>query len=183
MLDSGAVDRLKNDLVEIVAARVPLRKSGSSWKGMCPFHDDRKPSLQVNSAKRQWRCFVCNVGGDSIDFIKRFHKTDFKGALQHLGIDTGKPVALRDIKIIKRLKSIGIRKQKKLDQISGREGNLQYLSRRLNRLINSTDPLERHASLYTFELWLDQEFVDIDQARKKVRETAKELTVRAMANG
>ena len=57
-------------IVQIVQERVPLRRAGVAWKGLCPFHGEKTPSFNVNEARRTFKCFGCGVGGDVIKFIE-----------------------------------------------------------------------------------------------------------------
>ena len=59
------------DIVAVIGRHVHLSRKGTEWRGHCPFHNDKKPSFLVNPHKRVWGCFVCGVGGDVIDFLKR----------------------------------------------------------------------------------------------------------------
>ncbi len=88
-------DRIKEqikdaiDIVELVSRFVPLRRVGRHYVGRCPWHDDSRPSLQVNPERQSYRCWVCNVGGDIFSFIMQMEKVDFKGALEILADMTG----------------------------------------------------------------------------------------------
>lgn len=63
--------RQQVDLVALVQQRVPLTRQGTRWIGRCPFHDDRgRPNLDVAPTKGIWRCWVCGVGGDVIDWVR-----------------------------------------------------------------------------------------------------------------
>ncbi|MBW2464874.1 MAG: DNA primase, partial [Deltaproteobacteria bacterium] len=76
-------DRL--DIVEVVGDYVQLKRSGRSYKGLCPFHDEKTPSFIVFPDSGNWRCFgACAVGGDAFDFVMRLENLDFRGALEHL---------------------------------------------------------------------------------------------------
>ena len=61
-----------------------LRRAGAEWVTRCPFHDDRRPSLRVNSAKRLWHCHVCGIGGDAIAFVMRRQGLDFTAAVREI---------------------------------------------------------------------------------------------------
>lgn len=60
-----------SDIVAVIGRHVGLRRVGTEHKGHCPFHNDKKPSFTVNARKGVWACFVCGVGGDVIDFLKK----------------------------------------------------------------------------------------------------------------
>lgn len=87
--DPVDVDRLKRraDLVGLVGRRVDLRRSGASFVGRCPFHDDRSPSFAVWPRSGQWRCFAgsCGKAGDVIDWLREAEGLDFAAAIEHLG--------------------------------------------------------------------------------------------------
>jgi len=79
------VDDVKSrlDIVTYIAQHVALKKQGTAYKARCPFHDDHTPSFAVSQAKQSWHCFgSCNEGGDVITFIMKFHKMDFRAALE-----------------------------------------------------------------------------------------------------
>ena len=76
------------DIVEVISQYVQLSNSKS---GLCPFHDDHNPSLNVNQSEQYFYCFGCRMGGDVITFIREIENLSFIGALQYLvdqfGID------------------------------------------------------------------------------------------------
>ena len=77
-------DRVRDavDMVDLVGSRVELRKSGgTSFSGLCPFHDERSPSFSVDAAKKLYHCFGCGAGGDAIGFVREVEGLDFVGAL------------------------------------------------------------------------------------------------------
>jgi DNA primase len=80
------------DIVQVVQERVPLRRSGSAWKGLCPFHGEKTPSFQVNGDKGVFHCFGCGVGGDVIKFIELYDKVTFPEAVRQLAGRIGMPV-------------------------------------------------------------------------------------------
>lgn len=90
MLDSP-VDEIKSRLnvLDLVAGYVQLKKAGANYKGLCPFHNERTPSLVVTPAKQMWYCFGCNLGGDIFAFVKQIENVDFPQALKILADRTG----------------------------------------------------------------------------------------------
>ena len=56
--------RQATDIVDLVGSDIPLRRQGSKFAGLCPWHEDRRPSLQIDPQRQIWKCWVCNVGGD-----------------------------------------------------------------------------------------------------------------------
>jgi DNA primase len=85
------IDDLKShaDIVQVVNERVPLRRSGATWKGLCPFHGEKTPSFHVNGDKGFFHCFGCGVGGDVIKFIELFEKVTFPEAVRQLAVRAG----------------------------------------------------------------------------------------------
>jgi DNA primase len=88
------VARIKDDSVERVKAAmeilplvedvVRLRKSGSTYKGLCPFHQERTPSFTVSPARGTFKCFGCGEGGDAITFVEKTENVDFVAAIELL---------------------------------------------------------------------------------------------------
>jgi CHC2 zinc finger len=82
----------KPDIIEVIGARVELRKAGREYCGLAPCHDDRRPSLRVNAEKQVWFCDPCARGGDVIDFVMLADRVSFPEALRTLGMDaTARP--------------------------------------------------------------------------------------------
>lgn len=79
------------DIVAIVEEflHLPLHRSGSKIKVLCPFHDDHKPSLELNSERQSFKCWSCGAGGDVFDFVKDYLRVDFPEALQMLAERAG----------------------------------------------------------------------------------------------
>jgi len=86
LFPASFVDDLKShvDIVQVVQERVPLRRSGVTWKGLCPFHGEKTPSFHVNGDKGFFHCFGCGVGGDVIKFIELHDKIGFPEAVRLL---------------------------------------------------------------------------------------------------
>ena len=74
------------DIVDIVSEYVELKQSGSNYWGVCPFHNDTKPSLSVNSSKGIYKCFACGEGGDAIRFIMRIKNQTFRDTILELAL-------------------------------------------------------------------------------------------------
>lgn len=73
------------DIVAVIGSYIPLKKRGAEFVGLCPFHDDKNPSLYVVPGKRIYHCFACDEGGDVIDFVQKIEGIDFKSATTKLG--------------------------------------------------------------------------------------------------
>ena len=75
--------------MQVVQERVPLRRSGATWKGLCPFHGEKTPSFHVNGDKGFFHCFGCGVGGDVIKFVELHDKVAFPEAVRQLAARAG----------------------------------------------------------------------------------------------
>ncbi|NCQ29801.1 MAG: hypothetical protein GW802_20640, partial [Armatimonadetes bacterium] len=76
--------RQRNDIVEVISDYVALKRAGSEFQGLCPFHKEKTPSFTVSREKQVFHCFGCNVGGDVFDFIMRHDALDFVQAARKL---------------------------------------------------------------------------------------------------
>ena len=72
------------DIVDVVGEHVVLKKKGREFVGICPFHDDSKPSMTVSPAKQFYYCFSCGAGGNSIKFLMEFHRQNFSDVVVEL---------------------------------------------------------------------------------------------------
>ncbi len=81
-----SVERVKAvmEILPLVEDVVRLRKSGSTYKGLCPFHQERTPSFTVSPARGTFKCFGCDEGGDAITFVEKTENLDFVGAIELL---------------------------------------------------------------------------------------------------
>ncbi len=76
--------RSQADIVRIVQDHVQLRRSGATFKGLCPFHSEKTPSFHVNGEKGFFHCFGCSVGGDVFKFVELTEKLSFPEAVRHV---------------------------------------------------------------------------------------------------
>ena len=72
------------DIVDLVGGYLQLRREGRGYKAICPWHDDTRPSLQVNPDRQSFKCWVCDIGGDIFSFIMKMENIDFPEALAML---------------------------------------------------------------------------------------------------
>ena len=75
-------DRL--DIVEVVSEYVPLKRSGANYWGLCPFHNDKKPSMSVSPSKGIYKCFSCGAGGDALNFLVKIQNREYKDVILEL---------------------------------------------------------------------------------------------------
>ena len=87
----GAAAEIKQklDLADYIGESVPLKKSGTSFKGLCPFHGEKTPSFYVTPARETWKCFGCGRGGDIFSFAMERETIDFPEALRRLAPRAG----------------------------------------------------------------------------------------------
>lgn len=80
------IARIKDetDIVELVGRYVRLKPAGASWKGLCPFHNEKSPSFNVNPARQTYKCFGCGEGGDAISFLMAVEAIAFPEAVETL---------------------------------------------------------------------------------------------------
>ena len=85
------VDEIRSrcNIVDVVGRVVPLKKAGSNYKGICPFHNEKTPSFVVSETKQIFTCFGCGASGDLITFVQRYYNLDFRGAVEMLAKEYG----------------------------------------------------------------------------------------------
>jgi DNA primase len=84
--DRNLLDNLlkKVDIADIVGRYISITKKGRNYQALCPFHDDRNPSLSISPEKQIFKCFVCGTGGNAIQFIQQYDKISFPLAVKKL---------------------------------------------------------------------------------------------------
>lgn len=88
------IDRIREatDIVELVREYLPLKRSGSSFKALCPFHQEKTPSFHVVPAKQLYKCFGCGAAGDVFSFVMKHEGIGFSEALKILADRSGIPI-------------------------------------------------------------------------------------------
>lgn len=81
--------RMKNDIVDVVSQYVKLTRRGSSYFGLCPFHNEKTPSFSVTPSKQMYYCFGCGAGGNVFNFVMEYENYSFGEALSHLADRAG----------------------------------------------------------------------------------------------
>lgn len=86
MIDRQTVEKILDtaDIVDVVSDYVSLKKRGANWVGLCPFHNDRKPSFYVTRTKGFCKCFSCGEGGSPVNFIMKIENMSYPEALRYL---------------------------------------------------------------------------------------------------
>jgi len=87
----GIVDEIKNrcNIVDVIGQHVALKRAGSNYKGLCPFHSEKTPSFVVSEQKQIFTCFGCGASGDVIEFTKRYYNLEFSEAVEKLAAQYG----------------------------------------------------------------------------------------------
>ena len=88
-IDTKEQIRVATDIVDLIGNYLQLRRQGRNYVATCPWHDDRRPSLQINPERQTWKCWVCNVGGDVFSFVMRHEGIEFREALEMLADKAG----------------------------------------------------------------------------------------------
>lgn len=93
----GDADEVKSKLniIDVISEKVPLKKAGRNFKGLCPFHNEKTPSFMVSAERQVFHCFGCGKGGSVIDFIMEYEHVDFLEALEELADRAGVTLAKR----------------------------------------------------------------------------------------
>ena len=81
--------RLAINIVDLMSTYMELRRQGRGFVAVCPFHDDRRPSMQINPDRQTWKCWVCDIGGDVFSFIMKRENVSFPEALRMLAEKAG----------------------------------------------------------------------------------------------
>lgn len=91
MIDRALVDEIlaRTDMEGLVGSYVKLKRAGSNYSGLCPFHSEKTPSFTVFPADGSFYCFGCGVGGNAITFVRRIENLDFTEAVSHLARRAG----------------------------------------------------------------------------------------------
>ena len=86
MIDHNTVQQILDtaDIVDVVSDFVTLKKRGANWIGLCPFHNDRRPSFYVSRSKGICKCFACGEGGSAVNFIMKHEQLSYPEALRYL---------------------------------------------------------------------------------------------------
>jgi len=131
----------RTDIVEVIEARVQLKKSGQNYSGLCPFHQEKSPSFSVSQDKQFYYCFGCQASGSALKFLMEYDRLDFISALEYLagrlgmevprdrrGDDGGASAKRKSLYDILEQSSVFFREQ--LRSHSSKDRAVQYLKRR-----------------------------------------------------
>jgi DNA primase len=133
------------DIVDLVGSYVQLRRQGRNFVGLCPWHDDSRPSLQVNPERQSFKCWVCDIGGDVFSFVMKAEGLEFREALEMLAERAG----------------ISLRASRHHPSESGSappgSGSVDFQSPR-SKTTRLADPAEEKRTLYRAAAWAEEQF-------------------------
>ena len=148
------------DIVEVIGEYISLTRRGKEYLGLCPFHADSKPSLNVSPTKQIFKCFACGAGGDAIKFVQMHEKTDFRTALATLAERAGITLHVSDgqrqaDEVRDQIRQVMVwaatHFQRNLRETSGGKRAAEYaLGRGL-----TAETIERHGLGYAADAWDD----------------------------
>lgn len=78
-----------NNIVEVIGGYIPLKRAGTNWRALCPFHQEKTPSFNVNEARQSYHCFGCGAGGSVFRFVMEYENIDFPSAARKLAERAG----------------------------------------------------------------------------------------------
>ncbi len=79
----------RHDIVDVIDARVKLKKQGKNFGACCPFHNEKTPSFSVSQEKQFYHCFGCGVHGNVLDFVMEYDRLEFVDAIEELASQLG----------------------------------------------------------------------------------------------
>lgn len=90
-MDNNLIDQIRqaNDIVDVIQSYVPLKHVGSNWRGVCPFHNDTRPSMYVSQPKQIFKCFACGKAGNVFTFVQEYEKLSFIETVKKLAARVG----------------------------------------------------------------------------------------------
>lgn len=120
--DKVAEIRERTDLVALVGQTVELKRVGTSWKGLCPFHGEKTPSFHVHPDRGFFHCFGCQTSGDAISFVMRSEGYSFPEALRVLAEAAGVEIVMADSVDEKKAREVRARKERLLAVVESAAG-------------------------------------------------------------
>ncbi len=119
--------RTANDIVDVIGQNVQLKRSGSNYFGLCPFHNEKSPSFSVSRQKQMYYCFGCHKGGNVITFVEEYQNMNFTEAVEFLARMAGIRLPEREISAAERQ---GMNERKEILNVNRLAGTYYYYSLR-----------------------------------------------------
>jgi DNA primase len=120
MIEKQTIESIKQgvDLVALIQSRgISLKRNGKGYVGLCPFHEEKNPSLSVNPETNLWQCFGCGIGGDVIRFVELFDKVPFPQAVKKLEIESPKLKVSHEVKLVNHEPHLTTKELKLLERV------------------------------------------------------------------
>lgn len=89
--------RAGNNIEDVISGYVRLQRKGTSYMGLCPFHNEKTPSFSVHPARQTYHCFGCGASGDVFNFLMEYEKLSFKEAVRTLAVRAGIEIPMEDV--------------------------------------------------------------------------------------
>ncbi|MGL4944008.1 MAG: DNA primase [Thermoguttaceae bacterium] len=156
------------DIVALVSRYVPLHRAGRLFVGRCPWHDDSKPSLQVNPERQSYKCWVCNIGGDIFSFVMKVENVDFPEALRILA-------DIAQIQLPTRDDRVRINKKRFA-------GNTSATSQQNSETTNDDAEVVTKTKLYQAMMWTAERYHSALQTLDEAESARRYLTERGINN-
>ena len=108
MIEKSSIEELRQraDIVDIISSYIELRKNGANYLGICPFHQDKNPSMSVSSVKGFYHCFACGAGGDVFKFVQDYERLSFSEAVEKVAHLSNFSLRYTDVKSYKNDRSL-----------------------------------------------------------------------------
>ena len=162
VIPQATIEQIRNasDIVEIIGSFVPLKRAGTNFLGLCPFHKEKTPSFNVNPSKQIFHCFGCHKGGDVFTFIREFENLNFLESVQRLAeraqipIDFEMTPGQREEGSLKqKLRTLHEQVAKHWEMILANDANAQIARDYLARRGVSEEAVKRFRMGYAHDRW------------------------------
>lgn len=106
MIPQSFIDDLlaRVDIVDVIDARITLKKTGKNYSGLCPFHNEKTPSFSVEPEKQFYYCFGCGAGGNAIGFVMNYENLDFPDAIENIAAQMGIEVPREESSVLQKVR-------------------------------------------------------------------------------
>ena len=96
VIPQATIEQVRNasDIVDVIGSFLKLKRAGTNFIGLCPFHNEKTPSFNVSPSRQIFHCFGCHKGGDVFTFLREFENLNFVEVVQRLAERAGIPIEL-----------------------------------------------------------------------------------------
>ncbi len=132
MISQKTIENVKSkiNIVDVIGNYIQLKKSGSNYKGLCPFHSERSPSFVVSPQKNIYHCFGCGASGDAIKFVMEYEHLSYPEAIEKLALMYNIPIEKTNIKIAFNTKLLNEINDYYIKNLQKNKNALDYLLKR-----------------------------------------------------